>query len=171
MPAAAPNPWVKRSKSSIHGGGLFAKRDIPKDTRIIEYVGHRLTKAQSRKRSDELIAKAARNGSGAVYIFELNKRHDIDGFVTWNPARLINHSCDPNCEPSVIRGHIWICALRDIQAGGELTYNYGYDVEHWQEHLCRCGSPVCVGHIVARDQWRKLKARKRRADVTSLKHH
>ena len=50
--------------------------------------------------------------------------HVIDGGVNGNEARFINHSCEPNCE-SVTRGkRIWIYALRDIQPGEELTYDY-----------------------------------------------
>jgi SET domain-containing protein len=150
------NPWVWKARSGIHGGGLFARCDIPRGTRIIEYVGPRLTKAQSRKRSEELMEQASLSGDGAVYIFELNQRYDIDGSVSWNLARFINHSCQPNCEPVIVRGKIWIVSLRRIPAGGELLYNYGYDLDHWQDHPCRCGSERCVGFIVARRFWRKL---------------
>lgn len=135
---------------------MFAKTDIPEGTRIIEYAGRRLTKAQSARRADVLLQRAARNGAGAVYIFELNQRYDIDGSVWWNPAKFINHSCDPNCEAQIIRGVIWFVALRDIPSGEEITFNYGYDVEHWREHPCRCGAPNCVGHIVDQEQWPKL---------------
>jgi SET domain-containing protein len=36
-----------------------------------------------------------------VYVFELNKKYDIDGGVLRNHARFINHSCDPNCEVEI----------------------------------------------------------------------
>ena len=52
-------------------------------------------------------------------------------------------------------GHIWIITLRDIAAGEEVTFDYGYDLEDYREHSCRCGAPGCVGFIVAaelRDQ-------------------
>jgi SET domain-containing protein len=168
-PRRPRNTWVRRIKSRIHNNGLVAARTIPEGTRIIEYVGERLTKRESAIRALQRIDRAQRTGAAAVFIFELNARYDIDGSVRWNPARLINHSCNPNCETRIIRGHIWIIALREIQAGEDLTYDYGYDLEHWEEHPCRCGEPNCVGHIVRRDQHRKLKKileKRRRKDST-----
>ena len=41
--------------------------------------------------------------------------------------------------------------MRDIRAGEELTFNYGYDLENYREHLCRCGTSECVGFIVAEE--------------------
>lgn len=144
-------------QSSIHNRGAFAIQDIPEGTRVIEYIGDRVTKAESEKRSIRMIEKAKKTGHGAVYIFELNKRYDIDGSVSYNTARFVNHSCDPNCETDIIRGRIWIIALRDIKKGEELAYDYGYDLDDFREHPCRCGSDKCVGYIVSQEQWDKLK--------------
>ena len=147
--------WWRRGGSRIHRHGLFAARPIPKGTQVIEYVGHRLTKAQGWTRAVSWQEKAQGSSKGAVYVFELNKRYDIDGNVPWNTARHINHSCEPNCEPEILRGHIWIVALRDIAEGEELTYDYGYDFDLWDEHPCRCGSPSCLGYIVGKQhRWR-----------------
>ena len=93
-------------QSSIHSRGVFAARDIRKGERVIEYIGERITKAESERRANVRMGEAANDGGGAVYIFTLNKRHDIDGNVEWNPARLINHSCSPNCEAEISRGRI-----------------------------------------------------------------
>lgn len=154
-PAPAPDRWWRRGGSKIHRHGLFAACDIPKGTRVIEYVGHRLTKAQGWDRAVSWQEKAQGTNKGAVYVFELNKRHDIDGNVPWNTARHINHSCEPNCEPEIIRGHIWIVAQRAIPAGEELTYDYGYDFDLWDEHPCRCGTASCLGYIVGKQhRWR-----------------
>ena len=144
-------------QSSIHNKGVFAARDIGAGERIIEYKGEKITKAESNRRGTDLFEKASKTGDAAVYLFILNKRHDIDGNFEWNTARLINHSCDPNCEAQIARGRIWIVALRPIAAGDELTFNYGFDLESWQDHPCRCGSPKCVGYIVEKSQWRKLR--------------
>ena len=86
----------------------------------------------------------------------MNQRYDVDGAKGRNPARYINHSCSPNCEAYIIRGRIWIYSTQPIEAGEELTYNYGFDVDTWDEHPCRCGSPRCVGFIVEEKQWPKL---------------
>ena len=98
-----------------------------------------------------------KNGAGQVYIFELNTRYDLDGNFDYNDARLINHCCKPNCEAVDYRGQIWIVSTRKIKRGEELLFNYGYDIEFFMDHPCRCGADNCVGYIVRRDQWTKLK--------------
>lgn len=147
--------WTVRS-SSIHNRGIFARCDIPYDAPIIEYVGEKITKAESARRGEALVEKSKKTGCAAVYVFTLNQKYDIDGAKGSNPARYINHSCAPNCEAFIIRGRIWIYSLREIKAGEELTYNYGFDVDTWDEHPCRCGAERCVGFIVEEKQWPKL---------------
>jgi SET domain-containing protein len=150
---------LRLGRSGVHGYGLFARDFIPQDTRIIEYVGERVTKAEALRREDERLARRAGGGDGCVYVFVVNKRHDIDGRVPWNPARRINHSCAPNCEAQNIRGRIWIEALRDIAPDEELNYNYGFDYGECRDHPCRCGSSQCVGFIVeAAQRWRVKRA-------------
>ena len=146
---------VRLGRSGLHGYGLFGRPALARGTRIIEYVGDRITKAEADRRDDQRLARLAAGGDGCVYIYELNQRHDIDGRVPWNLARRINHSCTPNCETQVVRGRIWIVALRDIPAGGELTYDYRFDFTEWRNHPCRCGTKDCAGFIVAKAQrWR-----------------
>ncbi|MFQ5474637.1 MAG: SET domain-containing protein [Candidatus Nanoarchaeia archaeon] len=147
---------VRRSK--IHNNGIFAVKDIPKGAYIIEYVGEKITKKEAEKRGQKTLEEAEKNGSkGGFYLFSLNSRYDIDGDVDWNTAKWINHSCNPNCEALDDDGHIWIVALRNIKMGEELSYDYGCDLEDYESHPCRCGSPNCVGYIVDRDLWPKLK--------------
>jgi len=148
--------YIEVRESKIHNKGVFAARDIPKGTRIIEYVGEIITKAEAEKRVTET-TENANEENGAVYIFELNRKHDIDGNVDYNTARFINHSCDPNCETKNISKHIWIIAIKDIKKGEELSYNYGYDIECYDEHPCKCGSENCVGYIVAEEHFPKLR--------------
>ena len=158
-PQTMTSEWVRRGRSSIHGGGLYAKKAIPEGTRVIEYVGERITKAESERREQRRLEVRDSGADGCVYIFELNARHDIDGDVKWNTARLINHSCAGNCEPQAIRGRIWIVALRDIEQGEELGYDYGFDLSDWRKHPCLCGTPECVGYIVnKRQRWRVRRA-------------
>ena len=61
---------------------------------------------------------------------------DLDGNLPWNNARLINHSCEPNCEAITEDHQIFIYALRDIKAGEELFFNYGFDLESYEDHPC-----------------------------------
>ena len=150
--------WVVIRRSKIHGRGLFARKDIPEGTRIIEYVGNKLTKKQSDERDDTHLEEHRKNKSkGAVYTFILNKRYNIDGSVSWNTARLINHSCCPNCKYEIIRGHIWIISIRDIKKGEEITYNYGYNFDkNFRDHPCKCGAKYCIGYILDSDYWHKV---------------
>ncbi len=157
-PAPTTSEWIEVAASKVHGDGVYAAKDIPAGTRVIEYVGEKITKAESQRRDEVRVARQEKGeDDGCVYLFEVNKRYDLDGAVSWNTARLINHSCEPNCETENVRGHIWISALRDIKAGEELSYDYGFDWENWKDHPCHCGSPKCFGWIVHRDQRKKVK--------------
>lgn len=135
--------------SAIHGLGGFAKAPIGRGTRVIEYVGERISKRESLRRCEQ----------NNRYIFSLNAEEDLDGDVAWNPARLLNHSCAPNCEAQLEDEHIWIVAARDIQPGEEVTFNYGYDLVDYRDHPCRCGSPNCVGYMVAQEFFEHLLSR------------
>ncbi len=148
--------FLEIRNSSIHGRGVYSREAIPKGGRVIEYVGERVGKRESERRAEAQLHKS-KSGHGAVYLFEINSRYDIDGNVPWNPARHINHSCDPNCEAEQDGTRIWIAARRDIAANEELTYDYGYDVDSFEDHPCCCGSAQCVGYIVRRDQWPRLR--------------
>ena len=151
------HPYIEVRESAIHSRGVFAKTAIPAETEIIEYLGEKITKAESERRAQIPLSRhKADRRQGAVYIFELNKRYDIDGDVDYNFAKYINHSCEPNCEAVNIRGHVWITALRDIKAGEELVYNYGYALEDYKDHPCRCGSSRCVGYILNEEFWPQL---------------
>ena len=146
---------VRLARSGLHGYGLFARTALARGARIIEYVGERITKAEADRRDEQRLARLAAGGDGCVYIYELNQRHDIDGRVPWNLARRINHACAPNCETQVVRGRIWIVALRDIAAGEELFFDYGlvvdgrYTAKLKAEYACHCGSPNCRGTMLA----------------------
>jgi SET domain-containing protein len=145
--------------SSIHGHGVYATQDIPAETKIIEYIGELVDKDESERRAWAQHEKAEKTGDAAVYIFTLNKHWDIDGNVPWNTARLINHSCDPNCEAWIEGKRIFIHALREIAEGEELTFDYGFDIDCFEDHPCRCGSDRCVGYIVSQEQWPELRKR------------
>lgn len=147
--------WIISRHSAIHGRGVYARRAIPDGTRVVEYTGERITKAEAAQRETQRLARRHRGQDGCVYIFELNARHDLDGRTRGNVARLINHSCAPNCRVEVLGGQIWIVARRDIAAGEELTFDYGFKFSEWMHHACLCGDARCAGFIVAKDQrWR-----------------
>ncbi len=143
--------------SSIHSRGLYARCRIEEGDYVIEYKGEKITKKESERRALAQEARGRKNGSGQVYIFELNKRYDLDGNKRGNIARFANHSCEPNCEAVDDEGRIWFAALRDIEPGEELTFDYGYALENALDHPCRCGAPSCVGYIVNEADRKKLK--------------
>jgi len=120
-------PEGLRVGRSSAGLGLFATRPFKKGERIIEYVGRTLTNAEEYT-------------SRSKYLFEVNSRKTIDGAIRSNIARYINHSCKPNCEPEIERGHIYIDAIKNIKAGEEFVYDYGeeYFNEHIRPYGCRC---------------------------------
>lgn len=129
-------------KSRIHGRGVFARRDIPAGTRLIEYVGLPISK----KKSAELMLKQNR------YLFTLNGASDLDGKVGWNPARLMNHSCEPNCEAILDdNNRVWIFSIKSIAREEELTFYHGYGLEDFMNFPCRCGTPSCVGYMVSEE--------------------
>jgi len=151
--------------SAIHGRGVYATAFIPKESKIIEYVGELVDKKESEKRALAQQERAEKTGDAAVYIFTLSKNYDIDGNVPWNTARLINHSCNPNCEAWIIGRKIFIYSLRDINAGEELTFDYGFDVDCYEDHPCRCGKEGCIGYIVSRSQWEELEKRLEKKNI------
>lgn len=150
IPTEAGNEFLEVRQSTIHGTGGYARRDIPAGTMIVEYVGERISKAESNRRCE------AEN----EYIFTIDEVWDLDGKVPWNPARFINHSCAPNCEAEWDESRIFINALRDIKQGEELFFNYNYDLEDYKEHPCRCGTPACVGYIVAEEHFEFVRSAK-----------
>ena len=151
------NEWFELRKSPIQGWGAFAIQDIPKGTRIIEYAGEKITNAEHDRRYDD---EAMTHHH--TFVFVLNSRQVIDAAYEGNEARFINHSCAPNCEAIIERGHIWVEALEPIAAGEELAYDYEYDddpkytAKDYLRYICTCGTPNCRGTIVkTRRKWRK----------------
>jgi SET domain-containing protein len=153
MPKASQSYFEIRS-SSIQGRGAFATRRIRKGTRLIEYVGERISHAEADRRYDDDTMRRHH-----TFLFTLNNRTVLDAAVNGNEARFINHSCDPNCEAWIEGRKIFIYSLRDIAEGEELTFDYGFDVDCYEDHPCRCGSGECIGFIVSREQWPELKNR------------
>lgn len=138
---------IQFRRSRIHGTGGYARTNITKGSQLIEYVGKKITKAESEVQCE----------GDNVYIFTLDDEFDLDGNVEWNPARFINHSCAPNCEAEWDEDRLWIVAIRDIQPGEELSFNYGYDLEEYHEHPCLCGTRECVGYIVAEEHFEHVR--------------
>ncbi len=146
-------------KSKLHGTGAFASRKISKNTKIIQYRGEKIRRSEGNKRSEQRIKKYLNSkDKGSVYIFELNSKYDIDGTPSYNKAKFINHSCEPNCEVEIINDEIWITSIKTIMKNEELTYDYGYsfDKEDYKDHICNCDAKNCIGYIISSDEWNKF---------------
>jgi len=140
---------VKKSNIDRNGRGLYATKDIKAGARIIDYVGKIITKKQTEE-SEKF------DNSKPIYLFDLNSRYDLDGNVSWNTARLINHSCLNNCDYEGKGLKLWVNANRDIKMDEELTCNYGFSYDSdYKQFPCKCGSKNCVGYIVREgSRWR-----------------
>lgn len=117
---------VGKSKAGL---GLFAEEPIKRGTWVIEYVGKIVN---GRKEVEEYPENK--------YLFETSAVRLIDGSARSNTARYINHSCKPNCEVDIIGGRVFIKAIKRIETGEELNYDYGK--EYFDEYIgpygCRC---------------------------------
>jgi SET domain-containing protein len=124
MPRGKPKYAVKRT---VTGLGLFALEPIPYDKRIIEYIGPVLTHEEADKK-------------GGKYLMSIDEKWVIDGTPRSNIARYINHSCKPNARAFRSGVRVWIWSIRAIEAGEEITYNYGK--EYFDDHIkpvgCKC---------------------------------
>lgn len=124
---------IARRHSGIHGWGVFATRSIPKNKRIIDYAGEKISTQLSEKREAKYLAQ------GHIWCFRLNARWVRDAGVGGNIARYINHSCKPNCWVEIVGDTIWIRASRTIRRGEELTYDYATDGAKIIPCRCRPG--------------------------------
>ena len=155
IPPRPPYPFTIR-RSAIQGRGAFATRRIKKGERIIEYTGERVSNAEADKRYDD-----ERMRRHHTYLFTLTQRTVVDGGAGGNESRFINHSCDPNCEAVIEDGRIWIEALRPIEKGEELAYDYKYervgadDEGDEKKYPCQCGASNCRGTILLPKKKRK----------------
>ena len=152
---AAPQPKRRQRayrvmRSTVHGNGVFAQRDIGAGERIIEYRGREITWDLAQER-----AEAQGGPHNHTFFFSLSNGNVVDGGDHGNAARFINHSCEPNCEAIEDEDRIYIHALHDIPAGAELNYSYPliYEGRHTaaikREFACRCGAPTCTGTMLA----------------------
>jgi uncharacterized protein len=147
---------VRRSK--IQGRGVFARRRIRKGQQIIEYTGEHVTEAVADARYDDDAMEHHR-----TYLFLVAKDDLIDAARKGNEARFINHSCAPNCQAVQDGKRIFIEAIRNIQPGVELTYDYhivrdGRPRASWKKlYACWCGAPTCRGTMLTMKRKKKKK--------------
>ena len=142
--------FIRVGRSRIEGLGVFAKRKIPRGTRIIEYTGEHVP-------INALYHVIEEGAPSHIYSFALDDSMAIDGARNGNDARFFNHSCRPNCEPYNFDGHVYIYAMRDILRGEELTFDYKLApvdreapvADAGSQYPCTCGAAGCRGTLLA----------------------
>ena len=145
----ARQPFFEVRRSPVHGLGAFALRRIDKGTRIIEYLGERVSHREADRRYEGKDADDAH-----TFLFIVDARIVIDAGVGGNEARFLNHSCNPNCESVIEKRRVYIEALRTIEPGEEMTYDYQIQREEddppgiEEVFACRCGFPQCRGTML-----------------------
>ncbi|HEU4603824.1 MAG TPA: SET domain-containing protein-lysine N-methyltransferase [Steroidobacteraceae bacterium] len=158
---AKPSPathLVEARTSGIHGTGVYAIAPIKKGTRIIEYLGERISHAEADARYEQ-----KGDDDGHTFLFIASNRTVIDAGVDGNDARFINHSCNPNCESVIENSRVFIDAIRNIKPGEELGYDYQLtwestdDPEELALYACRCGAKRCRGTMLDREPVDKKK--------------
>ncbi len=144
--------------SAIHAAGCYTTTAIRKGTRLTEYTGHKLSKEQ---------ADISYEDSPITYLFGLGDGEIvIDGHAT---AMFINHSCDPNCETEEKDGHVWIRAIRNIDAAEEITYDYCLYDGGDDDAIAHCAPPKCRGTMYSREEIRRRKAAAKKAALKARK--
>jgi hypothetical protein len=162
MKSSSASPLIRVRRSKVHGAGVFAASDIKKGTRILEYVGERISHAEADRRYAD-----KDHDDNHTFLFTVSTRTVIDGGNGGNDARYINHSCDPNCETLIEAGRVYIEAIRNITQGAELGYDYLIerdpsdppDID--QIFACRCGAAKCRGTMLLPLKPVRKKPRKR----------
>ena len=145
----ARQPLFEVRRSPVHGMGAFALRRIRKGTRIVEYLGERVSHAEADRRYETKDANDSH-----TFLFIVDSRTVIDAGVDGNDARFFNHSCNPNCESVVEKRRVFIEATRTIAPGEEMTYDYQIQREEDdppgidEVFACRCGFPQCRGTML-----------------------
>jgi SET domain-containing protein len=139
--------------SAIHGRGVFALTHIPKNTRLIEYTGERISHEEADRRY-----AAEHEYSPHTMLFTVNDKIVIDATKYGSSARWFNHSCSPNCEVEQEDDRIFIETRRDIRPGEEMTYDYNLQLgePHTEaakkENPCYCGSRRCRGTLLGEEE-------------------
>jgi uncharacterized protein len=157
---ASRQPLFEVRHSPVHGYGVFALRRIRKGTTVTEYLGDRVSHEEADARYEDKDPS-----DNHTFLFTVDSKTVIDGGVGGNDARFINHGCEPNCESTTQNKRIYVEAIRTIQPGEELAYDYQIqrdpeDPPNVDEiFACRCGAAKCRGSmLVARKKPRKKTA-------------
>ncbi|HET9106694.1 MAG TPA: SET domain-containing protein-lysine N-methyltransferase, partial [Steroidobacteraceae bacterium] len=113
------------------------------------YLGERVSHEEADRRYESKDANDAH-----TFLFIVDSKTVIDAGVGGNEARFLNHSCNPNCESVIESRRVFIEALRTIEPGEEMTYDYQIQREEDdppgidEVFACRCGFAQCRGTML-----------------------
>jgi hypothetical protein len=143
-PLSYLSPKVTVKPSPIQGRGLFAAEPILKNEVVCVKGGHIFGREKLCQVSPSLGPAEIQIGDN-LFIGPLSAR-DREGSMIFS-----NHSCDPNIG---VKGQIVFVAMRDIEAGEELTHDWATTDDDTYEMECRCNAKNCRKRITGQD-WRK----------------
>lgn len=134
-------------KAGAKGWGLKTAEFISKSSFVLQYIGEIF----SVKSSEGIKRMAQCAQSTCTYLMKLSSKELIDPTLKGSIARFINHSCEPNCitQKWNVLGEVvvGIFAIKDIQVGEELTFDYKFDVYKTPLSICYCGTNTCRGYL------------------------
>lgn len=145
------NPKIVIKNAGAKGIGSFAGAPIAKSELVIVQGGKIMKYSQIEESDYKSFAYHCFPIEQDLLICPIEpKLEKLDGIFQ------VNHSCNPNCG---FRGQIVLVAIRDIQAGEEVTYDYAMTDANWndaiyQEMECLCGTDNCRNTISGKD-WRR----------------
>jgi len=128
------HPLVEIAMMGAKGKGIRAKKFIPENTFIAEYIGQKLRPNDGKIKYGRYIMKIG------------DDFYDAESMSSY--AQLINNGCDPNCKVEwwEVDGKMRakVIAMRNIAEGKELTIEYKWNR---REIPCYCEFSHCKGYI------------------------
>ena len=137
IPLPSDNNSVEVRPNGRLGLAVFATNLIPKDSTIAVFTGERY-RSETALGLPEIMRDHAIQVSQDEFVF---------GYK--GLAHRVCHSCDPNCG---IRNLTEIFAVRDIEAGEQITWDYRCsENSNWVLEECLCGTDRCTGIVKNHD--------------------
>ena len=145
------NPKLEVKDTKKYGKGVFANKDIEKDSTLAIFGGYIMT-LEEESRLDNSISDSSHQIDDDLVIGIKDKREiqAVDFF---------NHTCDPNAG---FRGQIFLVAMKNIKKGEEVTFDYAMVLggDKIYKLNCLCKKTKCRGVITNYD-WKKKDLQKK----------